>query len=83
MELPDATRKLDALRNCELGPIPPETKVVGIIPVTSADMDEVHAFASRHGLWVVEDAAHGFPTAWRRAKSNGSVGNGAAKAFAV
>jgi perosamine synthetase len=73
MDLQDAARKLDALRNCELGPIPPETKVVGIIPVhvggLMMDMDEVHAFASRHGLWVVEDAAHGFPAAWRRAKS--------------
>ena len=29
------------------------------------DVDEVEAFASRHGLWVVEDAAHAFPAAWR------------------
>jgi perosamine synthetase len=29
------------------------------------DMDEVNRFASEHGLWVVEDAAHAFPAAWR------------------
>ena len=26
----------------------------------------IKAFASRHRLWVVEDAAHAFPAAWRR-----------------
>ena len=30
------------------------------------DMDAVRAFAERHGLWVVEDAAHAFPAAYRR-----------------
>jgi perosamine synthetase len=30
------------------------------------DMEEVNRFASDHGLWVVEDAAHAFPAAWRR-----------------
>jgi perosamine synthetase len=43
--------------------------MVGIIPVHVAgwmmDTDAVEAFASRHGLWVVEDAAHAFPAAWR------------------
>jgi perosamine synthetase len=29
-------------------------------------MDEVNRFASEHGLWVVEDAAHAFPAACRR-----------------
>jgi dTDP-4-amino-4,6-dideoxygalactose transaminase len=29
------------------------------------DMDEVRAFAAREGLWVVEDAAHSFPAAYR------------------
>ena len=29
------------------------------------DMRAVQAFAARHGLWVVEDAAHAFPAAWR------------------
>ena len=29
------------------------------------DMEAVRQFASRHDLWVVEDAAHAFPAAWR------------------
>jgi perosamine synthetase len=31
------------------------------------DMDRVRGFAAAHGLWVVEDAAHAFPAAWRPA----------------
>jgi perosamine synthetase len=31
------------------------------------DVDAVRAFAAQRGLWVVEDAAHAFPAAWRRA----------------
>ena len=30
------------------------------------NVDDINAFASRHNLWVVEDAAHAFPAAWRR-----------------
>lgn len=53
---------------------PPEIdrdlKPVGLIPVHVGGlmlaMDAVHAFARHHGLWVVEDAAHAFPAAWRR-----------------
>jgi dTDP-4-amino-4,6-dideoxygalactose transaminase len=30
------------------------------------NVDAVNAFASRENLWVVEDAAHAFPAAWRR-----------------
>jgi perosamine synthetase len=29
------------------------------------NVDDVNTFASRHNLWVVEDAAHAFPAAWR------------------
>lgn len=29
------------------------------------DIGAVKAFASRHNLWVIEDAAHAFPSAWR------------------
>ena len=29
------------------------------------DIAAVHAFARRHGLWVIEDAAHTLPAAWR------------------
>ena len=42
---------------------------MGIIPVhvggLMLDMDAVRAFAGEHGLWVVEDAAHAFPAAYR------------------
>ncbi len=30
------------------------------------DLDAVAALAARHDAWVVEDAAHAFPAAWRR-----------------
>lgn len=43
-------------------------EVVGIIPVhvagLMADVDAITAFAARHGLWIVEDAAHSFPAAY-------------------
>jgi dTDP-4-amino-4,6-dideoxygalactose transaminase len=44
-------------------------EVSGMIPVHVSglmmDMSAVDALAKRHGLWVVEDAAHAFPAAWR------------------
>lgn len=49
-------------------------KVVGIIPVhiggLMVDMDEVNRFARKHSLWVVEDAAHSFPSAWRKSPAD-------------
>jgi dTDP-4-amino-4,6-dideoxygalactose transaminase len=67
MDLLDAERKMADLKAGRLPPsIPKDTKIVGIIPVHVAgimmDMSAVQAFASRHGLWVVEDAAHAFPS---------------------
>lgn len=48
---------------------PQPTKIVGLMPVHVAglmmDVAAIRAFASRHRLWVVEDAAHAFPAAWR------------------
>lgn len=45
--------------------------IVGIIPVHVAgqmlDMDSLHEFARTHNLWVVEDAAHAFPSSFRSA----------------
>ena len=29
------------------------------------DVEKVHEFAAAHRLWVIEDAAHAFPSAWR------------------
>ena len=53
-----------------LAGLPRDVRVVGMIPVHVGGMmmnvDEINAFASRHNLWVVEDAAHAFPAAWRR-----------------
>jgi perosamine synthetase len=71
MDLDDAARKLADLRAGRLPPsIPVDTNVVGIIPVHVAgimmDMERVSTFARAHGLWVVEDAAHSFPAAWRK-----------------
>jgi dTDP-4-amino-4,6-dideoxygalactose transaminase len=72
MDLADAERKLALLK---AGKIPAaqgqSPEVVGIIPVHVSglmmNMQEVQAFADKHNLWVVEDAAHAFPAAWRPA----------------
>lgn len=68
MDLDDAERKLDALRAGRT-PLDRRLQVVGMIPVhvggQMMDMTVVDAFASRHALWVVEDAAHAFPAAFR------------------
>jgi perosamine synthetase len=70
MDLEDAERKLAMLSVGELPrSIPLGTRVVGVIPVHVAgwmmNTDAVAAFAAKNGLWVVEDAAHAFPSAWR------------------
>jgi perosamine synthetase len=61
MDLEDAERKIAGLRA--------DTEPVGIIPVhvggLMMDMGRVADFARRHGLWIVEDAAHALPAAWR------------------
>jgi perosamine synthetase len=71
LDLEDAERKLTRLR---AGGLPAsfrkDSPVVGMVPVHVGGLmmspDEVQGFARRHGLWVVEDAAHAFPAAWRR-----------------
>jgi perosamine synthetase len=74
MNLEDAARKLEQLRNGKLPiAIPRDTRVVGIIPVHVGGLmlncDTIRQFASRNGLWVIEDAAHAFPSAWRPSKN--------------
>jgi dTDP-4-amino-4,6-dideoxygalactose transaminase len=68
MDLVDAERKISQLRAGQT-PLEPGLRVVGMIPVhvggLMMDMDAVHQFAARHGLWVIEDAAHSFPAAYR------------------
>lgn len=71
VDLADVDQKIDAMRRGDFAPtIPKDARVVGIIPVhlggTMMDMDAVHAAAKKHSLWVVEDAAHSFPAAWRK-----------------
>jgi dTDP-4-amino-4,6-dideoxygalactose transaminase len=63
------------LADCARGHFPPgvtaATRIVGVMPVHYggylADVAAVRALAARHGLWIVEDAAHAFPAAWRAA----------------
>ncbi len=71
MNLRDARRKIELLRSGKLSPIAErDTEVAGIIPVHVGgymlDTDELRKFADEFGLWIVEDAAHAFPSAWRK-----------------
>ena len=70
LDLNDAEQKIADLRAGHLPEvIDRNTPVVGIISVHVSglmlDMDAVNQFAKKHSLWVVEDAAHAFPAAWR------------------
>ena len=70
MDLRDADEKIELLRQGKLlGEQGKGLEVVGMIPVHVGGMmmniDEIKSMASRYGLWIVEDAAHSFPAAWR------------------
>lgn len=70
MDLEDAARKLSDLKNGKLpASIPASTRVVGIMPVHVGGLmmpiDEIKNFAREHNLWIVEDAAHALPAAWK------------------
>lgn len=71
MSLADAARKTCQLREGRL-PIAlnPGMPIVGIMPVhvggMMMDVGAIQDFAASNGLWIVEDAAHAFPAAWRR-----------------
>lgn len=70
MDLADAADKLARLANGTLpARVPVGLRAVGLLPVHVGghmlDLDAVSAFAAANGLWVVEDAAHAFPAAWR------------------
>lgn len=78
MDLRDAERKVADLRAGRLpasvgAALDPDAEVVGIVPVhvggVMMDVVDVQETARRHGLWVVEDAAHSFPAAWRPSAS--------------
>jgi len=71
MDLDHAEQQLAGLHSRSLSRAFPEgLEVVGIMPVHVGGMmmnvERVRGLASRHGLWVVEDAAHAFPSSWRR-----------------
>lgn len=63
MDLSDAERRLRGAKH----------EVVGIMPVhvggVMMDLADIKRFASKHRLWIVEDAAHAFPAGWRKAGS--------------
>jgi len=70
MDLEDAERKVDLFRRGVLPPaVSRATRVVGMIPVhvggVMMDVGRLRRFAQKHSLWIVEDAAHSFPAAWR------------------
>ena len=66
LDVDDAREKLALLA---AGRLPASGKPVGIIPVhvggVMLDLGAVHDLAREHDLWVVEDAAHALPAAWR------------------
>lgn len=68
MDLNDAEQKLRKLRQGWTD-LSPHLKVVGMLPVhvggSMMDLSELQAFAARHNLWMVEDAAHAYPAAYR------------------
>ena len=71
MDLTDAARKLDELESGRLpAALTKGSRAVGVMPVhvggMMMDAEAVRNFSSDRGLWVVEDAAHAFPAAWRK-----------------
>ena len=74
MDLADAERKLQDL-HAGRTPLDPSLTPVGIIPVhvggLMMDTSAVHAFAAAHRLWVIEDAAHALPAAYREGPPQG------------
>lgn len=70
MDLIDAEEKLQKLKAGDFcADYNQPVEVVGIIPVHVGgfmmNVGEIKDFADRHGLWIIEDAAHSFPSAWR------------------
>ena len=70
MDLADAERKIGELkRRCLPYLRGRDLKVVGMIPVHVGgymmNVEELKCFAKTHNLWIIEDAAHAFPSAWR------------------
>jgi dTDP-4-amino-4,6-dideoxygalactose transaminase len=71
IDLNDAEHRVQQLRSKKLPPAFSNiTRLVGMIPVHVGGMmmniDSLNDFSSKFGLWMIEDAAHAFPSAWRR-----------------
>ena len=76
LSLEDLAQKHAALADGTLTGIVGEvSEPVGVIPVHVGglmfDVAKLQAFAQQYGLWVVEDAAHAFPAAWRSGQGQG------------
>ena len=70
IDLDDARRKIRDIRAGRLAfAANSDVEIVGIIPVhvggLMSDVGRLKEFADEFGLWIVEDAAHAFPAAWR------------------
>jgi dTDP-4-amino-4,6-dideoxygalactose transaminase len=70
LDLDDAGRKIEDLRAGRLpASLPRDGHLAGVIPVhvggAMLDVDALKSWARTRKLWVVEDAAHAFPAAWR------------------
>jgi perosamine synthetase len=69
VDLDDAERRLADLRAGRVAGVAKAAEAVGIMPVhvggLMLDAARIRAWAGAHGLWVVEDAAHSFPAAFR------------------
>ena len=70
MDLDAARHRLEAIEQGRApAGIPPRTHISGLSVVhvggLMMNVAEVRALAEQHGLWIVEDAAHAFPAAWR------------------
>jgi len=70
MSIEDADRKVSDLRRGNLpGSLSSKMEICGAMPVHVGgflmDMDALSAWTLDQRLWVVEDAAHAFPAAWR------------------
>jgi perosamine synthetase len=70
LDLVDAALKLALLRSGRLPAALQDVPVVGLIAVhvggLMMDVAELQNFCTSQRLWLVEDAAHAFPAAWRR-----------------
>jgi perosamine synthetase len=75
IDLEDIERKVSLIEDRLNRESTDSLRLVGIMPVHvggfMADIDVLKTFAARNSLWIVEDAAHAFPAAWRTGEAAG------------